>query len=428
MLDRSTPPPIRPLEHFEIAPPEHTTLKNGIPLNVIHAGTEEVVRFDLLIGAGQWNQEQPLQAMFTNRLLREGTARLTSAQIAEQLDYYGAWLELSSSVNYGFVTLYTLNKYFARTLSVIADMVKHPTFPEKELAVVTDINKQQFLVNSTRVEMMARKQLNAALFGPHHPFGRYAEADDYDRITPEVLRSFYQRHYHSGNCTVFLSGQVTPEIVRCVEETLGDAPWGNVAAVQSVQLPPVQPTDQKRIFVERADALQSSLKMGSFVMDRLHPDYLKARVLVTLFGGYFGSRLMSNIREEKGYTYGIGSGIVSYPGSSVLVISTEAANEYIEPIVQEVYHEMDRLRQDLVAPEELEMVRNYMLGDLCRSYEGPFSLSDAWIYTQTADLDDDFFNRSLDAIRSITREEIRVLAQRYFRPEQWIEVVAGKKL
>ena len=189
-----------------------------------------------------------------------------------------------------------------------------------------------------------------------------------------------------------------------------------------------QTTTEKRVFVEKSDALQSSLKMCCFMMDRIHPDFLKARVMVTLFGGYFGSRLMSNIREDKGYTYGIGAGIVNCPGSGVLAISTEADNQYIESIIQEVYLEMDKMCNDLAPQEELEMVRNYMLGDMCRSYEGPFSLSDAWIYTETADLDDDFFTRSLDAIRSVTCEEIRTLAQRYFCKEMLIEVVAGKKV
>ena len=428
ILDRTTPPPIRQLSEFSIALPERRVMKNGMPLNIINAGTEDVVRFDLLIGGGQWHQEQPLQAMFTNRMLREGTGRMTSAQIAEKLDYYGAWLELSSSVNYGFITLYSLNKYFSRTLSVIAEMVKAPLFPTKELSVVADTNKQQFLVNSTRVEMIARKQLNRALFGAEHPFGRYAVAEDYDRITPEVLRDFYQKYYHSGNCSVYISGKVTPDIIRSIEENLGDDAWGEVKDKPVMQAVAPRTTSEKHLFVEREDALQSSLKMGSFVMDRQHPDFLKARVMVTLFGGYFGSRLMSNIREDKGYTYGIGAGIVSYPDTGILIISTEAANEYINSIIAEVYREMDKLCNELVPQGELEMVKNYMLGDLCRSYEGPFSLSDAWIYIETAGLDDKFFIRSLDAIRGITREEIQRLAQAYFCKENLIEVVAGKKV
>ena len=427
-LDRTMPPLLRPLEAFEILRPERLEMKNGMQLNVIRAGSQEVVRLDLLIGGGQWHQTQALQALFTNRMLREGTPTMTSAQIAEKLDYYGAWLDLSSSVNCGFITLYSLNKYFPRTLAIIADMLMNPSFPEKELEVVLETNRQQFLVNSSRVEVIARKHFNRSLFGEEHPFGRFAVESDYGRITPEVLREFYRKHYHSGNCTVYVSGKVTPEIIRCIEEHLGNASWGEIKEVQPLELIEPRQTTEKHVFVEKADALQSSLKMGCFMMDRVHPDFLKARVMVTLFGGYFGSRLMSNIREDKGYTYGIGAGIVNCPGSGVLAITTEADNQYIDSIITEVYREMDRMCNDLAPQEELEMVRNYMLGDFCRSYEGPFSLSEAWIYTKTADLDDDFFVRQVDSIRSITAEEIRTLAQRYLCKENLIEVVAGKKM
>lgn len=427
-LNRQIPPPICPLSDIHVTYPESQRLKNGIPLHVIRAGMEDVVRFDLLIGAGQWHQTQALQAMFTNRMLREGTSSLTSQQIAEKLDYYGAMMELSSSVNCGFITLYSLNKYFPQTIELVADMLMNPTFPEKEMEVVVEVNKQRFLINSTRVEMMGRKRLNRALFGEAHPLGRYAEVEDYERLSPEVLKSFYHQHYHSGNCSIYLSGKITPEIIQSVERALGDAPWGEVSQASSFQPITPQPEVGKRFFVEKEDALQSSIKLGGFVMDRLHPDFLKARVMVTLFGGYFGSRLMSNIREDKGYTYGIGAGIVTYPGVSVLAISTEAANEYAEAVITEVYKEMDLLCNDRVPQTELDMVKNYMLGDWCRSYEGPFSLSDAWIYVETGGLDKEFFVRSIDAIQCITCEEVQALAQKYLCKENLIEVIAGKKV
>ena len=427
-LNRTIPPSIRPLGNFDLTRPERRRMKNGIPLNIIRAGSQEVVRFDVLIGAGQWHQTQSLQALFANRMLREGTISMTSAQIAEKLDYYGAWLELSSSPNCGFITLYSLNKYFPHTMAIIADMLMNPSYPEKELEVVLESNRQQFLVNSQRVEVISRKQFNRSLFGEDHPFGRFAVEEDYGRITPEALREFYRKHYHSGNCSVYVSGKVTPEIVRCIERNLGDEPWGIIGKVAPLEYFEPKQTSEKRVFVEKSEALQSSLKMGCFVMDRLHSDFLKTRAMVTLFGGYFGSRLMSNIREDKGYTYGIGAGVVNCPGSGVLAITTEADNQYIDAIIGEVYYEIDRLQNDLAPNDEVEMVRSYMLGDFCRAYEGPFSLSEAWIYTETAGLDDGFFERQIDSIRSVTSEEIRTLAQRYLCKEKLIEVVAGKKV
>lgn len=427
-LNRTTPPEIRPLEEFEIARPERLRMKNGIPLNIIRAGAQEVIRMDVLIGGGQCHQQQPLQAMFTNRMLREGTSSYTSAQIAEKLDFYGAWLELSSSLNCGFLTLYSLNKYFPYVMEIISDMLMHPLFPERELDVVKEVNKQQFLVNSTRVEVISRKCFNRSLFGENHPFGRYAEEEDYGRITPEVLKEFYRTYYHSSNCSVYVSGKVTSDIVRCIEEQIGNSPWGMIREMPQIQLPEPCRSVDTHLYIEREDALQSSLKMGDFVMDRLHPDFLKCRIMVTLFGGYFGSRLMSNIREDKGYTYGIGAGVVNYPGRSVLAISTEADNCYVDDIIREVHTEMDRLRNDLASQEELDMVKSYMLGDLSRSYEGPFSLSDAWIYVETAGLDDEFFVRFMDAVRNVTCEDVRLMAQKYLCRETLIDVVAGKKM
>ena len=106
-------------------------------------------------------------------------------------------------------------------------MVKEPVFPEKELSVVVDVNKQQFLVNAQRVDVMARKRLNRALFGLSHPLGRYAELEDYDRINSEVLKGFYHQYYHSGNCSVYVSGKVSPEVIHCIEQHFGESDWGD---------------------------------------------------------------------------------------------------------------------------------------------------------------------------------------------------------
>ncbi len=427
-LDRTIAPEIQQISHFSIMQPERLILTNGMPLNILRAGSEEVVRFDLLVKGGQLHQTQPLQAVLTNRMLREGTRSFTSTEIAERLDYYGAWLDLSSSVSHGYISLYSLNKYFPQTLRILASMVQEAVFPEKELNTVLEANKHQFLVNNERVDVLARKQLNRSLFGPGHPLGRYAVFEDYDKITSEVLRQFHETHYHSGNCSAYISGNVTPEIIRAIEENFGNGHWGKGTVISQAPCYSPEPESQKRVFIEKGNAMQSSIKIGGFTLGKRHPDALKYKVLVTLFGGYFGSRLMSNIREEKGYTYGIGAGIVSYPGNGILIISTEAGNEYIEPVITEVYHEMDRLCEEKVSQQELTMVKNYILGDMCRSYESAFSLADAWIYIENEGLDNDFYTRSVDAVKAVTPDELLELAQKYFCKENLIEVVAGKKV
>ena len=426
-MDRTIQPEIQPLKNFHIQTPVRTTLPNGIPLTVINAGEQEVVRMDVLFSGGRWQQSQKLQALFTNRMLREGTTKYTAATIAEKLDYYGSWLELSSSSEYAYITVYSLNKYLAKTLEVVESMIKEPLFPQKELQTILDTNIQQYLVNTSKVDFLAHRSLLKSLYGEQHPCGKIVMEEDYHTITPEVLREFYERYYHSGNCSIFLSGKVTDDIISRVTDIFG-IPFGQYQLQMPKSSFPFAAIPEKRIFTEREDAMQSAVKMGCTTITREHPDYPKLRVLMTLFGGYFGSRLMSNIREDKGYTYGISAGVVFYPDSGLLIVSTETDNEYVELLIQEVYHEIDRLHLDPVSAEELRIVRNYMLGEMCRSYESPFSLSDAWIFIATSGLKDDYFARSLQAVNEITPAEIQDLAQRYLCKETLKEVIAGKKL
>lgn len=428
MLDRKLQPQIEVMEKISITPPQRKRMPNGSPLTIIDAGSQEVVRIDILIGAGRWQQTQLLQTLFTNRMMREGTKRFTSAQIAERLDYYGAWLELSSSMEHSYITLYSLNKYLACTLEIVESIVKEPIFPEKELHTVLEMNKHQFLVNSTKVDFIAQKSFASSIFGLGHPCGLFAEEYDYDRVTVECLKEYYQRYFHSNNCSIYVSGKITEEVLSEIEIRFGRESWGNTENKVSLSPCKMITTTQKRVFTEQKNAMQSAIRMGKVTLQKDHPDYLKVKILVTLFGGYFGSRLMSNIREDKGYTYGISAGIVSYPDASILQIATEAANEYVEDIIKEVYHEMKILQTELVTLEELTMVKNYMLGEMCRSYEGPFSLSESWIFIETSHLSDSYFERALEAVQTITAEEIRSLAQTHFCTEEMVEVVVGKQI
>lgn len=426
MLNRNIQPAICEPSHLDVQRPEHHVFPNGIVLNVLDACDSEVTRVDLVMGGGRWHQTQPLQALFTNRMLREGTRQYTAACIAEKLDYYGAWLDLSSAPEYTYVTLYSLNKYLPQTLDILESLVKEPVFPEKELKVIVDTNVEQFKVNLSKVDFLAHRALVKTLFGGHHPAGRLVCEDDYQRIVPGVLRQFYDRYYNSGNCTLYLSGKITGDCVRRVEALFGNEPFGQGTRPEKKTFRP-EPDAWKQVFVERSGVLQSAVRLGMLTLDRCHPDYLKFRVLVTLLGGYFGSRLMSNIREQKGYTYGISAGYASYPDQGVLTISTETANQYVAPLIAEVYREITRLQDEQVSSEELSMVKNYMLGDLCRSCESAFSLADGWIFLQVYGLKDTYFADAMQAIKDITPGEIQDLACKYLRKEDLKEVVAGAK-
>lgn len=426
MIDRTNQPPIRSMGELNMIVPEHILLKNGIPLNVIRSGSEDVVRLDILIGAGRWNQSQNLQALFANRMLREGTVRLSGEKIAEQLDYYGAWLDLSTSFEYSYITLYSLNKYFQQTLSIVASMLMEPIYPEDRLQTVVNANLQQWIVNSVKVESIAQQAFVQAIFGLEHPNGKVTTKQSYTNLTRQCLVDFYKEKYHSGNCWIYLSGKVTSSILSQVQDVLGSESWGEVKLLVPRIKKRIESASEKSICVKVDNTMQSCVKMGCTTVNANHPDSNEMKVLMTVFGGYFGSRLMQNIREDKGYTYGISSGISTTPDTGVMIVNTETANEHVEALIREVYHEMDVLRTDLIPANELDMVRNYMIGDACRSYEGPFAQSDAWIYLQTNNLSPDYFQDSIDAIRYVKATKLRKLAQKYFKNDKMFEVVAGK--
>lgn len=421
-------PPIRPLKGFDIQRPDRTILPNGIPLSIIDAAEQEVLRIDIVFEGGTWDQSQKLQATFTNRMLREGTTRYTTGQIAELLDYHGAYMELTCAPHHSFLTVYLPSRHLANILPVVTSMVAEPIFPQKELATVTESNLQQFRLNLGKVGYLAKRELLRHLYGAEHPCGQPAEEEDYAHIDRQALHDFHSTFYQPGNCSIFLSGRVTGEIARMAEECFSQPAETPQAARQQRIPPPPAPGKEKRVFINQEHALQSAVKMGCHTVRQQHPDFQKLRILVTLLGGYFGSRLMANIREEKGYTYGISANVATYPDSSLLTISAETDNRHVQPLIDEVYREIERLQQDVPPAEELATVKNYMLGEICRNFESPLSLADAWIFIATNRLDDGYFAQAIQAINEITPQDIRYMAQKYLDKEMLKEIVAGKKL
>lgn len=428
-LDRLQQPPILEPAELQLQAPERLTLTGGVPLNILRAGDSEVIRIDLVVRGGRWHQTQPLQALFTNRMLREGTRRYSAARLSEQLDYYGALLELSSSNEYSFLTLYTLSRYFSETLDLLVSMVAEPIFSPERLDLVVANNLQRHRVNLERVDFQAQRSLLRHLYGAGHPLGQVVEEAHYRALTSDALRSFYEEYYRPSCFTLYASGAVTDDCVRRLDDAFGAAASSVFAASDaSVPVTPPYhpcPSADRRLFVPRKGAMQSAVCLGHLTIGCTHPDYHRLRVLISLFGGYFGSRLMQNIREEKGYTYGISAGLLTYPGHGRLVISAEADNRYVEPLITEVYHEIERLQTELVPEDELQMVRHYLIGELCRSYESAFSLSDAWIFQQTMGVGMQFNADAFEAIKTVTSEQLRELARRYLIPSEMKEAVCG---
>ena len=425
MLNRTIQPMVNPIEHIDIIQAEKRLLSNGIPVYYVNAGSQDVVKVDFVFEAGTWFQSQNLVASMCSSMLEEGSVHYSASQVAERFDFYGSYLQMMVDQNYGYMNIVSLGKHLPAILELAEDMIKHPVFPIYELEVMIEKNKQKFLLENEKVRTLCQKKFTQVMFGNAHPYAIKNKLEDFDLINREVLMQFYESYYHSANCRIILAGKVDETVLGLLEDHFGGTDWQRKALKEPEF--DIIPDPQKYHFVEKADGSQSALRLGKFWVNKSHPDYHALSVLVTIFGGYFGSRLMANIREEKGYTYGIGSFVLSLKHASYLIISTEVGNEYVQPTLKEISIEMKRLQNELVSDDELNTVKSYLLGEFLRDFDGPFALAGSFKAINDFDLDYSFYDHYLTVLRNLTPQELLRLAQQYLNPEDCYTVVAGHK-
>lgn len=427
MIDRTIAPAFHTIKHIDIPQPEIHTLSNGIPLYIINSGSQELVKIEFVFNAGMYHQAKPLIASSTNSLIETGSKNYTANQISERIDYYGGFLELETGHDLACVTLYTLNKYFNETISVIQDILLTPTFPKDEFDIYINNKKQKHLINSQKVSVLVRRRFSELLFGEDHPYGADVKDGDYDRMKVETIQEYFKDHYNSKSCAIIVSGCVPKELVSKLDNLFGSSLWGSPENKVDGRKIILDTTKQSHHLIKKDDAIQSALRVGRLLFNKTHPDYFHFQVLNTIFGGYFGSRLMANIREDKGYTYGIGSGVASLQNGGYFYISTEVGADVTQKALDEIYKEMKILREDLVKEEELTTVKNYIIGQFLRSVDGPFALADKFKGIWQYGLGYDYYDRYFAAVNSVTSTQLRDLANKYFQEKDLIECVAGRK-
>lgn len=420
-------PEIRTITRLSLSMPRQSVLSNGIPVVIMQAGTEPVCRVDLVFSAGSRYQDIIFQSSLTNQMIPEGTSRLSGGKIAEEFEFYGSYFNVSADRDEADITIHSLEKHLEPVLRLMSEVLIKPSFPEEELKVIKANRIESMKVDDQRVESLARKQFNRMIFGENHPYGVVGEIPDIEAITPAVLADFHRQYYDQAHCRIMITGPHPDEYFRLVDRFFGEN-WpvnGKGPSAAGNDLPPVQWSQGKRIIIPRPEAVQTAVRIGKPLFSRLHPDFMGLTIVNTILGGYFGSRLMSNIREEKGYTYGIASHLPSLRDSGYFVIGSTVGAEVWEDTVSECLKEMYRLRADKVKPGELVLVRNFLTGQIQRSVDGPLQLADQlrslWIH----DLGLNYLSEFMALINSITPDEIRDLAVKHLDPSNMTIVAAG---
>ena len=424
MIDRLVAPPIKDAVEFnlQLKPCKRFTLDNGVPVYTIDTGAQEVLQVELVFYAGNWFEKQRAVAAATNYLLKNGTTKKTAFQLNEEFEYYGAYCNRSCYNETAVISLSTLSKCLPSLLPVIKEMITDAVFSKEELDIYKQNTKQRLSVNLKKSDFVAARLSDSYLYGENHPYGCYTNPGDIDALNNSSLKDFFKQYYLNGQCVIFVSGKLPGDIQEQLNKNFGAL---SLKAFDNRLSTIIQkPATEKKYRIQNdPNGVQGAIRIGRPFPNRHHPDFMKVMVLNTLFGGFFGSRLMSNIREDKGYTYGIHSYVQNHLQPSAWVISTEAGKDVCEATIKEVYKEMRSLREDLVDEEELMLVRNYLIGTILGDLDGPFQIMGRWKNLVLNKLTDDYFYKSVETIKTISAEELRELAKKYLVPEDFYELV-----
>ncbi len=419
---RKTPPPIFEVTSLTLPLPSVSKLDNGIPVYQTRLGTQEIMKLDIVILSGRPEEHKRLTSRATSRQLREGTASFNSAQIAQQLDFWAGTLKMPVGLDTSNIKLYCMTKHFPKLLPLFAEIIQQPTFPQQELDTFVDNNIQNLTVELTKNDVIAYRTITELAYGADTPYGYNSMPDDYRALTSEDLKQFHRNHYTSDNMMIFLSGYFDDSVLTLLNQYLGQQKTVAVKENAPLSITGLKP---EKIRVDNPDTLQAAIRIGRRIGNRKHPDFNGFFVLNTILGGYFGSRLMRNIREKKGFTYNIGSASDTLHRDSFFYISSEIGNEFVDKALVEVYKEMAILQNDLIEDEELAMVRNYLMGNFLNMVDGPFAINDIIRTYTIEDMPLNAFSQFVDTIRTITPTELRDLAQKYLKKEDMFEVVVG---
>lgn len=420
MIDRTHEPALKKPSSIELKDPVKNQGSSGWPLYAFHQPGYEITKIELVFPAGMNSHNNFLIGPAVNQLMDDGTKTRTSFEISNFFESYGAAFYGEGSYNYATLTLVALSKHMERLLPVVNEIISEPVFPEKELQHYRDENQQRLLVEQKKVGYQARKKFFNLLFGSNTVYGFEEQPDDFSSINRDELISFHRENYLKKGVCVIISGNADERMISKVDALLPEC--GN--SDSGLPIPSYETSKEKILHIEKEDALQTAIRIGRTFPDRMHPDHIPFNILQTILGGYFGSRLMANIREDKGYTYGINTVMQSLPGITAFYIATEVGKQVKDAAVEEIYKEMDALKEP-VGWDELNLVKNYLFGHFQRAIDGPLQLSKVFKTIHLQGSDFGYFRNYLNTLEAITPEVLSEMAQKYLNRGDYHQVTVG---
>lgn len=426
ILDRKIAPEVHDFGHLTLSPVTHHLLPNGIRLHLISGGDNEVSRLTIALPGGEYESPIPGMSQCATSLLVEGTTSMTGEEIANTLEYNGAWINSSVSTHYSSVSLFCLNECFDSLLPIILDMILRPTFPEDATSRLLRRTIAKIEVEREKVTFHADEALRKMVYGADHPFAKTEDINKIKAFTPAMLASYHFSRLDPKETHIFLSGKLSDKMIDSVKETFASMPTDVRFPLASVKFPTEY--HPATAHIKRPEALQAAIKMMIPAIGRNHPDFVALRCAVTALGGYFGSRLMTNIREDKGLTYGISASLLGYTDESFISISTQADNSYIPVVIREIKSEIEKMKYiNSYTEDEITRLRRFITSNLAATLDTPFTQMDFFqthIYVGTPP---DYFETQQDVAGKLSAEMLAQMAQKYFNLNQLCTAIAGNE-
>jgi predicted Zn-dependent peptidase len=307
-------------------------------------------------------------------------------------------------------------------LPIVSEIITDSIFPVAELDIYRQNMKQRLEVNLKKCDFVANRLVDEYLFGINHPYGKYNSTKTYDDLRRDALEDYHRHFYLHGKCLIFVAGVLPEDLQQQLNKNFGGLPL-NRSVLPEIEHPIISAEEKKYRITNDPNGVQGAVRMARTFINRQHPDFPATQVLNAVFGGFFGSRLMNNIREDKGYTYGIHSYFQNYMHGSSWMISTEAGKDVCEETVKEVYHEMKVLREIPIPDDELLLVKNYLIGTILGDLDGPFHIISRWKNIILNGLNEEYFYTSVDTIKNVDSKKLQELANKYLQPESFYELV-----
>lgn len=420
-----TIPKIHNIEHISFPQPEKITLSNGIIGFGFNDNKIDILRIDLVFDSGRWTESAPLVAETVAKLFKSGTSLLSSFQLNEKIDFYGTTIKASAGYNTFNVQLFCMNRFLEPSLELLMNCLNEIAFPENEIELFKKNSISKLKVNLEKNDFIADETFKKTIFGEQHPYGYATTEDLILKIEQNFLIDFYKKELTTDSCTVFMAGNYQKNELDLLDKYIGN--WRTENKHKSVlNFPTTNATfNSRNLHITKEKSVQASIVIGKKSIQKNHADYASFVLLNTILGGYFGSRLMSNIREDKGLTYGIHSSLSTLKYDAVFSIHTDTNIEKKEECLHEIYIELERLCNDVLPNKEITLARNYLLGKFLTRTDGAFNQIDVFKSYYIENVNISKFEEFVETIRRTDALSLQQLAQTYFLKDSLLEVVVG---